>query len=124
MNDSITFFEHREFGSIRTITDERGEPWFVAKDVCGILGIQNTTQAVENLDNDERSMFNIGRQGEANIISESGLYTLIVRSRSERAAPIRRWITHDILPSIRKHGGYLTTEKIEEVLLNPDTIIR
>lgn len=100
------------------------EPWWVAKDVCEVLGIQNVTQAVTQLDEDERSMFNIGRQGEVNIVNEPGLYTLILGSRKPEAKDFKRWITHEIMPSIRKHGAYMTAEKIEEVLLNPDTIIQ
>ena len=88
-----------------------GQPWFVAADVCTALGIQNTTQALEPLDDDERSMFNIGRQGKANCINESGLYTLILRCR-EATTPgtlahrFRKWVTADVLPSIRKNGSF------------------
>ncbi|MBR0096370.1 MAG: Bro-N domain-containing protein, partial [Synergistaceae bacterium] len=67
-----------------------GEPWWVARDICNVLDIQNTTQAVEKLDDDERAMFNIGRQGEANIISESGLYSLIIRSDKPEAKKFKR----------------------------------
>lgn len=83
-----------------------GEPWFVAKDVTEALGIKNTSQAVAELDDDERSMFNIGRQGEVNIVSEPGLYALIQQSRKPEAKPFKRWVNHDVLPSIRKHGVY------------------
>lgn len=93
------------------VIDIDDEPWFVASDVCALLGIQNTTQALAALDADERSMFNIGRQGSANIVSESGLYTLILRCR-DAVKPgtiphrVRRWVTAEVLPAIRKTGRY------------------
>ncbi len=88
-----------------------GEPWFVAVDVCGVLGIQNATQVVGKLDPDERAMFNIGRQGKAAVVSESGLYTLVMRCRDAVKAgsiphKFRKWVTAEVLPSIRKHGFY------------------
>lgn len=87
-----------------------GEPWFVLKDVCEILGIANTTQAAARLDEDERSMFNIGRQGEVNVINESGLYNVILRSDKPEAKPFRKWVTSEVLPSIRKTGEYRNTQ--------------
>ena len=113
------------FGSyqIRVIQVDN-EPWFVANDVCKVLEIKNTTQAIQRLEVDERSMFNIGRQGEANIVNEYGLYSLILASRKDEAKKFKRWITHEVIPSIRKQGAYLTPETIEQVLLNPDTIIK
>lgn len=107
---------------VRTVTIN-SEPWFVAKDVCTVLEIQNPTQAVERLDNDERAMFNIGRQGETNIISESGLYSLTLSSKKPQAKPFKRWVTHEVIPAIRKHGAYMTPETIERALSNPDFII-
>ncbi|MBG6243554.1 MAG: hypothetical protein EKE20_17955, partial [Candidatus Symbiopectobacterium sp. Dall1.0] len=100
-------FENHE---VRTIVIN-GEPWFVAQDVCYALQIQNVTQAIERLDDDERSMFNIGRQGEANIISESGMFTLVLRCRDavkQGTLPhrFRKWVTSEVLPSIRKTGKY------------------
>lgn len=94
------------------VIDKSGEPWFVAQDVCAALKIQNVTQAIERLDEDERSMFNIGRQGEANIVSESGMYTLVLRCRdavNKGSVPhsFRKWVTAEVLPTIRKHGVYV-----------------
>lgn len=108
---------------IRTITID-DEPWFVAKDVCAVLELTNPTMAIQTLENDERAKFNLGRQGETNIVNESGLYSLIFGSRKPEAKKFKRWITQDVIPSIRKHGGYLTPTKLEEVLLNPDTLIQ
>lgn len=108
---------------VRTVTID-GEPCFVAADVTNILGLTNTTVALSRLDDDERSKFNLGRQGEANVVNEYGLYELIIASRKPEAHEFKRWITHDVLPTIRKHGAYMTPAKIEEVLTDPDTIIQ
>ena len=105
MNGEIEIFENEEFGKIRTV-NIGGEPWFVAKDVCDILGVKNTTQSMQQLEDFELAMFNIGRQGEANIISESGFYALVLRSRKPIAKPFRIWVTSEVLPSIRKTGSY------------------
>lgn len=93
------------------VIDKSGEPWFVAQDVCAALKIQNVTQAIERLDEDERSMLNIGRQGDANIVSESGMYTLVLRCRdavNKGSVPhaFRKWVTAEVLPAIRKNGFY------------------
>lgn len=117
MNE-IKIFENEKFGEIRTVTID-GEPWFVAKDVCNILGTTNPTVAMEGLEDFERAKFNLGRQGEANIINESAFYTLVLRSRKPIAKPFRIWVTNEVLPSIRKHGMYAT----EELLNNPDLLI-
>lgn len=105
MNGEVEIFENEEFGKIRTVNID-GEPWFVAKDVCDILGVKNPTQSMQQLEDFERAMFNIGRQGEANIISESGFYALVLRSRKPIAKPFRIWVTSEVLPSIRKIGSY------------------
>ena len=107
----LEIFKNEEFGEIR-VTAIDGEPWFVAKDVCDILGISNPTMAIEGLENFERAKFNLGRQGEANIISESGFYTLVLRSRKPVAKPFRIWVTNKILPTIRKTGGYVNNDDL------------
>ncbi len=108
---------------VRTV-EKSGETWWVLKDVCDILGIKNATQISQRLDEDERAMFNIGRQGEANIINESGLYNVILRSDKPEAKPFRKWVTSEVLPSIRKHGAYMTPETLEAAILSPDTMIK
>lgn len=102
-------FEQRE---VRIVMKD-GEPWWVAKDVCDVLRIQNVTQAVQRLDEDEHSMFDIGCNGgpERNIINESGLYALILRSDKPEAKRFRKWVTSVVLPSIRKTGGYSIPQK-------------
>ena len=88
-----------------------GEPWFVAADVCRALGLGNSTVAVARLDEDERSKFNLGRQGEATIINEPGLYALVLSSRKPEAKAFKRWITHEVIPEIRKTGGYIAGQE-------------
>jgi anti-repressor protein len=99
------------------------EIWFVAKDVCEVLEIRNVTQAVNRLDEDERSMFNIGRQGNTNIINEAGLYMLILGSKKKEAKQFKRWVTHEVLPSIRKHGAFMTDDLLEQAIRDPDFVI-
>lgn len=98
------------------------EPWFVAKDVCEILEISNPTMALQRLDEDERSKFNLGRQGETNIVNEPGLYTLILGSRKPEAKQFKRWVTHEVIPTIRKTGGYVANDDlfIQTYLPNAD----
>lgn len=106
---------------LRTLTDSQGEPWFVAKDVCDILALSNATVALQSLDDDELTKFNLGGQhGEANIISEPGLYRLVMKSRKPEAKEFQRWVTHEVLPTIRKHGAYATEATIDRILANPD----
>lgn len=80
--------------------------WFVASDVCAALDIQNPTDAIKRLDDDERARFNLGRQGVASIINESGLYALVLGSRKPEAKRFRKWVTSEVLPSIRRDGKY------------------
>lgn len=123
---NMKIFENSGFGAVRVV-DVNGEPWFVAKDVCECLDIGNSRDAVAALDEDEKGVDSIDTPGgaqEMSIISEAGLYSLILRSRKPEAKVFKRWITHEVLPAIRKHGGYLTPAKLEEALSDPDTLIR
>lgn len=101
----LQIFKNDTFGQVR-ILEKDNELWFVAKDVCDCLEIKNTTDALKRLDNDERSRFNLGRQGETNIVNEYGLYNLVLSSRKPEAKEFKRWITHDVIPQIRKTGTY------------------
>lgn len=115
----LQIFNNEQFGKVRVISKEN-EPWFVAKDICTILDLSNPTVAIQGLDNDEVTKLNLGGQiGESNLINESGLYTLIIRSRKEEAKKFRKWVTSNVLPSIRKHGMYAE----DELLDNPDLLI-
>lgn len=127
MNTEIQTFNFNNT-TMRTMTDENGEPWFVAKDVCNILGI-DTNHLREALDNDEITNLQItevwNQPGRAPlIISEPGLYKLIMRSRKPEAKGFQRWITHEVLPTIRKHGIYATETTIDQILADPDFGIR
>lgn len=123
MNE-IKIFENEQFGKVRTLQIEN-EPYFVAIDVCNILGLTNPTVAISRLDEDEVTKFNLGGlSGETNIVNEYGLYNLILASRKKEAKAFKRWITHEVLPSIRKHGAYMTDEVLKEALTSPDFIIR
>lgn len=105
--------------NVRTV-DNGGETWWVLKDVCDVLDIKNPSQMADRLDEDERAMFDIGRQGQANIINESGLYNVILRSDKPEAKPFKKWVTSEVLPSIRKHGLYA----VDELIANPDLAIK
>ncbi|WP_339350938.1 phage antirepressor KilAC domain-containing protein [Bifidobacterium indicum] len=93
---------------VRTLTFETGQTWWVLKDVCEVLGIRNATDVAKRLDQDEVTRFNLGGlSGQANIVNETGLYRIILRSDKPEAKEFQRWVTHDVLPSIRVHGGYM-----------------
>lgn len=120
MNE-LQLFQFQD-NQIRTVSSN-GIIWFAAVDVTDALGIKNPSDAIKPLDEDERTRFNLGRQGSANFISEPGLYKLIGASRKPAAKRFNRWVTHEVLPSIRKHGAYMTPETIEKAIYNPDFII-
>lgn len=126
MNE-LQIFNSPEFGQVRTVTID-GEPWFTAKDVATALGYSNTRDAIaKHVDDDDKNTVVI-RDGKGNpnqtIINESGLYSLVLSSKLPTAKKFKHWITSEVLPAIRKHGVYMTPEKIEEALLNPDTLIK
>jgi prophage antirepressor-like protein len=104
--------------TVTTIIDENGNPWWVAKEVCGILGISNPSKAASCLDGDEKSNVTISNTGNGGrdirtIINESGLYSLILRSRKPEAKVFKKWVTGEVLPAIRKTGGYQVKEMSE-----------
>lgn len=112
MND-LQIFKNEEFGEIRTL-EINNEPWFVAKDICEILDIKNSRQALTRLDKDEKAdvILNDGSQNRnMSIINEYGLYNLVLASRKKEAREFKRWITHEVIPSIRKHGGYIAGQE-------------
>lgn len=115
MNE-LQIFNSEEFGEVRTVV-LNSEPMFCLADVCKALDIKNATDVAKRLDDDERTRLNLGRQGETNFVTESGLYAVILRSDKPNAKKFRKWITGEVLPSIRKTGSYgkpmTTTEKIQ-----------
>lgn len=104
MENAITTLSY-ENSQIRTVQRD-GEIWWVLSDVCTVLGLKNPSKVASRLDEDERSNFELGRQGKANIINESGLYSVILRSDKPETKQFKRWITHEVLPSLRKTGSY------------------
>ena len=121
MENKLMIFENEAFGKVRTL-NLNGEPWFVAVDVCSVLDLSNPTIAVSRLDEDERAKFNLGRQGDATIVNEPGLYTLVLGSRKPEAKAFKRWITYEVLPNIRKHGVYITDEKLKLFAEHPELL--
>lgn len=111
---------------LSVLIQENGEPLFLANDVCRALEIVNVPHAVSRLDEDEKLLSSIviaGQNREVNFITESGLYSLILRSRKEEAKAFKKWITSDVLPSIRKTISYSSKQNISDLNSNPDTII-
>jgi prophage antirepressor-like protein len=121
--NQLQIFNNEELGQVRTVV--QGENvWFVAKDVCEVLEIKNTTMAMQKLESDEVTKFNLGGlSGETNIINESGLYSLIMTSRKPQAKAFKKWVTSEVLPTIRKHGAYMTDQALEQAVTNPDFMI-
>lgn len=115
MND-LQIFNNEEFGEVRTAV-VNDEPMFCLIDICKALEIKNATDVAKRLDEDERTRLNLGRQGETNFITESGLYAVILRSDKPNAKKFRKWVTSEVLPTIRKTGSYnkpmSTAEKIK-----------
>ena len=125
--NQLQVFNNTEFGQVRTMMIN-GSPWFVAKDVCECLDINNSRQALARLDSDEKNsvILNDGTPGtpEKGIVNEYGLYSLVLSSRKPSAKAFKRWITHEVIPAIRKHGAYMTGETLEQALTSPDFLIR
>ena len=134
MNE-LKIFESKEFGSIRTV-EVNGEPYFVGKEVAAILGYVNQNRdIIRHVDEDDRMMINneselntetVSRLGQRGgwLINESGLYSLILSSKLPTAKKFKRWVTSEVLPSIRKHGAYMTENTLEQALTNPDFLIQ
>ncbi len=128
-NNDFLVYNNPEFGQLRSKLIE-SEPWFVAIDVCKSLDIGNPTQAISRLDEDEKVTLitNEGHSGQLggaqflNYISESGLYSLILTSRKPEAKAFKRWITHEVIPSIRKHGAYVTEKVLDQMEEHPELI--
>ena len=128
MNE-LQIFKSHEFGEIRT-TIQNGEPWFVAADVCKALDIENNRKATNRLDDDEKNTVTLsdGNRGNPNttIVNEAGLYSLVLGSRKPEAKAFKRWITHEVLPTIRRTGGYVNSAEacIDHYLPNADESTR
>lgn len=127
MNNEIQQFDFKG-AALRTLTDENGEPWFIAKDMCDILGTA-TRDLHKILESDEITnvdSIHIAQDGGKAplIISEPGLYRLVMKSRKPEAKEFQRWVTHEVLPQIRKHGAYMTQQTLDKALTSPDFLIQ
>lgn len=133
MDNNIKIFENNEFGKVRTVI-LNDEPWFAGKDVAAALGYERETKAVvDHVDDEDRKMVDgktqscfgieLGQRG-GWLINESGIYSLIISSKLPTAKKFKRWVTSEVLPSIRKHGAYMTEDTIKKVIAEPDFIIQ
>lgn len=125
MNE-MQIYQDPRFGQMRAFLRD-GEPWFVAADVCAALEIKNGRDAMTRLDEDEKGVASTDTPGgsqKMSIVNEPGLYSLVLGSRKPESKAFKRWITHDVIPSIRRHGLYATESTIEAMLGDPDTAIR
>ena len=125
--NNLNIFYNPEFGNIRVLTI-KNESYFVGKDVAFLLGYSNARDALrKHVDDEDKDVAKCDTPSgpqEMTIINESGLYSLILSSKLPTAKRFKRWVTSEVLPAIRKHGAYLTEQKVEEILTNPDTIIK
>lgn len=125
MNNRLQVFSYKG-NEVRTVLRD-GEPWWVLKDVCDILELSNSRMVADRLDDDEKGVSiadTPGGKQEITIVSESGLYSVILLSRKPEAKKFKRWVTHEVLPTIRKHGVYVTPAKLEEIMNDPDAWIK
>ncbi|HEL2386910.1 TPA: phage antirepressor KilAC domain-containing protein [Streptococcus suis] len=126
MNMELQIFKNEQFGEVQLL-EINNEPWFIGKEIAEILGYKNSRDALsKHVDEEDKGVAKrdtLGGSQDQVIINESGLYSLILKSKLPQAKQFKRWVTSEVLPSIRKHGGYLTDNKLEEALLNPDTLI-
>ena len=129
--EELKIFENAEFGKVRVV-EVNGDPWFVGKDVAEILGYTNPNEAIQDHIDEEDKLnsktllsfeLDLGQRG-GWLINESGLYSLILSSKLPTAKQFKRWVTAEVIPSIRKHGAYMTPETLEAAILNPDTLIK
>lgn len=127
MNE-IKIFSNPQFGEIRTLADEANEPLFCLADLCAALGISNHRNVKARLDEDDVRLMdttdNLGRTQQVIFVTESGMYDVILRSDAEKAKPFRKWVTSEVLPTIRKHGVYATPQTIDNLLADPDNAIK
>ena len=125
MNENEIQVWNYESSEIRTV-QVNGEPWFVLADVCKVLEISNSRNISSRLEPDEKGVTlvdTLGGTQQMTIINESGLYTVILRSDKPQAKPFRKWVTSEVIPSIRKHGAYMTEQTLERALTSPDFLI-
>lgn len=122
--NNLKIFENNEFGKIRTVVDENNEPWFVGRDIAEILeyrnGSRDINRHVDELDRKKEMIHDGNQLKETILINESGLYSLIFSSKMDKAREFKRWVTSEVLPTIRKHGAYMTDNVLERSIADPD----
>lgn len=127
MGNKVQIFQNTEFGNVRTV-EINGEPCIIGKDVALALGYRNPQEAIRtHVDEDDKGVSEIltpGGKQSVPIINESGLYSLVLSSKLPNAKKFRRWVTSEVLPSIRRHGAYMTPETLEAAILNPDYLLK
>lgn len=125
MMKTMQVFTNEQFGQVRTVLIE-GEPWFVGRDVAAALGYVNAPKAVrEHVDDEDKGVTEMGTPGgkqKIGVINESGLYALIMSSKIPAAKEFKHWVTHEVIPSIRKHGAYMTDSVLDQFLEQPEMI--
>lgn len=123
----LRIFQNAQFGNVRVAMNESNEPLFCLLDLCNSLGLSNNRKVKSQLDDDVTLSYpifdSLGREQEATFVTEAGMYTVILRSDSPNAKQMQRWVTSEVLPSIRKHGAYMTGETLAQMLQNPDSMI-
>lgn len=122
----MQIFKNEQFGEVRTIAKD-GEPWFVANDICKVLGHTNSRVAVAALDEDEKGVskvYTLGGEQQMTVVNEAGMYQLVIRSNLPAAKAFKRWITHEVIPTIRRHGAYATETTIESIIADPESGIK
>ena len=126
--NNIQIFQNNQFGQIRVATTESGDPLFCLADICQALHLTNNRKVKSQLDDDVTLSYpitdNLGREQQATFVTEPGMYTVILRSDSPKAKPMQKWVTSEVLPTIRKHGVYATADTVEKMLDDPDMAIR
>ena len=125
--NALTVFTNPEFGSVRTVELD-GEPWLVGKDVAAALGYKNPQEAIRtHVDDEDKGVSEIltpGGKQPVPIINESGLYSLVLSSKLPTARKFRRWVTSEVLPSIRRHGAYMTPDTLRQAMADPELLYR
>jgi anti-repressor protein len=126
--NKLQIFNNSHFGNIRVSTDENNEPLFCLADLCRALELKDVTSTSRKIDGDDKHLLplidSMGRHQATTFVTESGMYTVILRSDSPLAKPMQKWVTSEVLPAIRKHGVFATESAIEKLISDPDSFIR